>query len=146
MHDVISFVQETLGDESVYELIKLYKKPPIDRVNAYINDNICVIASFIQKTNSQRKTFFKKICTKEPTLDMHSKLVLFLCILVSMNRAKQLIDIRENYIRAFIPGESYRKSAEEAILAAHAINQEFCKIELPYEVFNNLGIDTYDDE
>lgn len=143
-HDVIEFVRENMGDEAIVSLVKMFNEVKSEQVNDFLVRNAVLISEFVGKTNSQRPPFFRKITKTVKDISLQDKLFFILCTIVSMERSRELMDLKDNFRAAFTPGASYRHSASEAVLGAIAIQETMCSINFPFEVFDNLGID-YDE-
>lgn len=144
-HDVVEFVREHMGDEALTCLVKMFSEVNSARVNEYLLRNAGIISEFVGKTKSQRPPFFRKITKTVKDIRLEDKLFFILCTIVSMERSRKMIDLRDNFRAAFTPGASYRNSAAEAVLAAISIGETMSSVNYPFDVFGNLGIE-YDDE
>jgi hypothetical protein len=102
-----------------------------------------VISDLIKRSDSQRPAIFRKFrkAHGEEALER----LLLISIIVAV-RLDSIIGLRDIYRGYLVPGGGYRVTAKSFYVFSRHVLHESLVYEWPAQVFDNLGIDDWDDE
>lgn len=98
-------------------------------------NNSELVAEMIRRPESQRHAYFRKICMKSDVPTKVASLVLFVLGAV---RARDLLELRDQYRGSLAPGAGNRVTAAGAYAFAAGVDSLFV-YDWPHEVFEAMG-------
>lgn len=138
--DAMSISQLVIEHLGFSRAKNIYSKVSVRDIMDFEQENNELIGQFIQKSESQRPSFFKKL-TKEA--NETSKVLFLVLAIIGVIRAKNVMELRDNYRSVLAPGSGNRITTASIYDFSNEMFHLF-SYDWPLEVFEATG-NAYDD-
>lgn len=146
MHDVLALVVGEHGDDAaryIEQVVRSDKKQIDDKLREY-NEMIC---EFIRRPNSQRQAYLNKITQNIKDGKNETQLYFVALCLIRLNQIHEFIEIRDMHRNVIVPGSGNRVTAAGICDLLFQTQHILSEYEVPWEIYDNLGIDLdYEEE
>lgn len=136
--DAMAIAEFIAVEYTVPKARKAYESHEHATISKFEREHAELLTEFIQKSESQRPAFLRRITKSTPPLS-ESTVILFLVLaLLGVLRSKNIIELRDRFRTVLAPGRGNRITTS----AIYAFSNEMRSVysyEWPYEVFDAIG-------
>jgi len=140
--DAMSMAEWIDEEFGVAHARKVYEQFDSSSVLKFERENQDLLANFIQKTESQRPAFLRRVAKKA---NEDTRILFVTLALIGVLRAKEVMEIRDSFRTALAPGRGNRVTTAGIYVFTEKIRDIFT-YGWPWEPFDAMGIYCGEDE